>query len=32
VVIGKDGTKILEKLGYTEGDEKKIHEKVLAAL
>lgn len=32
VVIGKDGNKILEKLGYTEGDEKKIHEKVVAAL
>lgn len=32
VVIDKDGNKVLEKLGYTEGDEKKIHEKVEAVL
>ena len=32
VVIGKDKTKILEKLGFTEGDEKKIHESVVGAL
>ncbi len=32
VVIGKDKTKILEKLGYTEGDEEKIHETVAGAL
>ena len=32
VVIDKNKNKILEKLGYTEGDEKKIHEKVVGAL
>jgi peroxiredoxin len=32
VVIDKNKNKILEKLGYTEGDEKKIHEKVTGAL
>ena len=32
VVSGKDKTKILEKLGYTEGDEEKIHETVAGAL
>jgi thiol-disulfide isomerase/thioredoxin len=32
VVIDKNKLKVLEKLGYTEGDEKKIHEKVTASL
>jgi len=32
VVIDKNSLKVMEKLGYTEGDEKKIHEKVAAAL
>ncbi len=32
VVIDKNKLKVMEKLGYTEGDEKKIHEKVAAAL
>lgn len=32
VVIDKNKLKVLEKLGYTDGDEKKIHEKVKASL
>ncbi len=32
VVIDKNKLKVLEKLGYTDGDEKKIHEKVEASL
>jgi len=32
VVIDKNKLKVLEKLGYTDGDEKKIHEKVTASL
>ena len=32
VVIDKNKLKVLEKLGYTDGDEKKIHEKVAASL
>ncbi|MCO4771352.1 MAG: TlpA family protein disulfide reductase [Deltaproteobacteria bacterium] len=32
VVIDKNKLKVLEKLGYTDGDEKKIHDKVAASL